>query len=378
MKLRESKRQGEASFFLDYRIDGQRIRERLNGISDRKTAELYLAKRKLEIAKGQVGLPTRESFSLGAALEELLENRRVSCVEAHIQHLEAHKREILTFFGEQTPIKSLSVATVNRFKLDLRGKGDKPSTINRKVHFLKAAVTLAVRRGYIAANPIGEVERVSDPSPETWRFLTEEEVDSLLGVLRDGLRVKVERSNGRSYHIKAGQNIPLYSLVVGLLNTGARLGEVLSLVWRDVDMKRGVVSILTTKHAARGRKAKVRRIPMNQTLRELLEGLQAESGGKPDEKVFCIPRNNLRRKFERACDLAEIGHCRIHDLRHTAASFMVARGVPLHVVKEVLGHSTIQTTMRYSHLQPGALGTATEALNLGGAKTSARIVTVGE
>ncbi|HEX2995895.1 MAG TPA: tyrosine-type recombinase/integrase, partial [Anaerolineales bacterium] len=279
MEIYERKRKdGKVTFYLHYYQDRRLVRERMTGILDRKTAEIYMAKRQLEIAKGVVGLPTRETLTLGAALEELLETRRAACVEEHVQHLEAHGREILSFLGEQTPIKSLTVAAVNRFKLDLRTKGDKPSTVNRKIHLLKATVALAVRRGYIGANPISEVERVSDPSPETWRFLTEEEVDSLLGVLRDGLRVKVERSNGRSYHIKAGQNIPLYHLTLGLLNTGARLGEILSLTWRDVDMKRGEVSILTTKHAARGRKAKVRRIPMNQTLRDLFEEFRAESG----------------------------------------------------------------------------------------------------
>jgi integrase len=379
MELRERKsKSGTVLFFLDYRVEGQRVRENLKGITDRKTAELYLAKRRLEVARGQVGVPTREGCSLGAALKELLETRQASCVPAHIVNLKAHKREIEAFFGEETPIKSLSVAEVNRFKLDLRAKGDKPSTINRKIHFLKAACGLAVRRGYIAHNPVAEVERVSDPSPEVWRFLNEEEVDALLGVLRDGLRVQVERKNGRNYQTKAGQSIPLYCLAVGLLNTAARLGEALSLTWQNVDLKRGELSILTTKHAARGRKAKVRRLHLNQTLRELLEGLQKESGGKPEEKVFRIPRNNLRRKFERACELAGIGHCRIHDLRHTAISFMVSKGIPLHVVKEIAGHSSIQTTMRYAHLQPGAMTTATEVLNLGGAKKTARVVAVGE
>lgn len=378
MEIYERKgKDGKVTFYLDYRIDGKRVRERMAKIRDRKTAETYRAKRELEIARGEVGIPTREGQTLAAALEELLQTRRASCGKTHIENLEIQKRQMLDHFGGQVPVKSLTPAAVNHFKLELRAKGEKPSTINRKIHFLKAAVTLSVRRGYIGSNPIAEVERVSDPSPEVWRFLTEEEVDSLLGVLRDGLRVTVERSNGRNYTARMGKNIPLYCLAVGLLNTGGRLSEVLSLTWRDVDMKRGEVALLTTKHAARGRKAKIRRLPLNQTLRELLEGLRAESGGKPEERVFRIPRNNLRRKFERACELAGIGHCRIHDLRHTAASFMVARGVSLYVVKEIMGHSSIQTTMRYSHLQPGALGTATEALNLGGAKKTAQILAVG-
>ena len=61
---------------------------------------------------------------------------------------------------------------------------------------------------------------------------------------------------------------------------------------------------------------------------------------------------NLREGFKSACTSARITNFRIHDLRHTCASWMVSEGVPLLDVKEVLGHSTVKMTDKYAHLAP--------------------------
>lgn len=96
---------------------------------------------------------------------------------------------------------------------------------------------------------------------------------------------------------------------------------------------------------------------MTPALREMLEGFAQKSG-----KVFTISRNNIRRKFERACELAEIGHCRIHDLRHTFASHLVMAGTPLNTVRELLGHTSMTMTLKYSHLAPEATAKAKEGI----------------
>jgi integrase len=379
MKLRECKRKGGITYFLDYYSGEKRIRERLPRGTDRRTAEAFRASRELEIAKGAAGLPKRANVALSDILDELIKQRTADCVPGHIKRLEIHKAQLEEFFGASLPLKSLDPALVNEYKAGLRADGQAPSTINRKIALLKAAAALAVRRGYIAKNPIGDVSRLSDPSREKARFLTAEEAERLLVVLKDGAMVKVERGGIRgNYETLLGKNQRLFELVAALLNTGGRLSEVLGLLWKDVDLKRGFVEILTTKHAARGRRAKIRRVPLNQTMKELFEAMKKRDKPAPSDPVFTVSADNLRRRFVRACKLADLGHVRIHDLRHSAASLMVSAGVPLHVVKEILGHSTITTTMIYSHLAPDAMSKATDALNLGGAAKTAKIIPVGK
>jgi len=103
-----------------------------------------------------------------------------------------------------------------------------------------------------------------------------------------------------------------------------------------------------------------------------LEGMERQG-----ERVFAISPNNLRRKFERACELAGIGHCRIHDLRHTFCSWLAIAGKSLKAIQELAGHASLAMTLRYAHLCPSVKAEAVEALNFGGAKRAAKVVEVG-
>ncbi|MFC1601870.1 tyrosine-type recombinase/integrase, partial [Candidatus Sumerlaeota bacterium] len=128
--------------------------------------------------------------------------------------------------------------------------------------------------------------------------------------------------------------------------------------------------ITTTKRAAKGRRAKPRYIPMNQAVREMLETMPRDG-----ERVF-DPDANLRWQFSRACKFAGIGHCRVHDLRHTFASHLAMAGVPLLTIKELLGHTTLEMTLRYSHLSPQVAAEAVAGLNFGAQSVGARVLTV--
>lgn len=374
MKIYERKTKSGTTLYLHYCVEGKFVRERLSREFDRATADLYMAKRKLEIARGETGLATRENLKLRAALRSYVESKRVDCVALHYKNLKRHKTELENFFGGDTPVRLLKESDVNRFKIHLIGKENRPETINKKIGTLTAALAKAVKDGKINKNPLANVQRVSDPGRGVWRWLRDKEIESLLSTLKEGRETKVERRNGRNYMRRLGKNLRLRRLVIFLLNTGARRGEALALEWRDVDFGRKIVTLYTTKHAAKGRKAKPRYIPMNAALQELLSGMPKESeasGGK----VFEGSRN-WNREFNRAWELSGKGSCRIHDLRHTFASHLVMGGTPLPVVMELLGHSTIAMTMRYSHLTPEAKETAVAGLNFGGTKTGAKVVSM--
>ena len=132
------------------------------------------------------------------------------------------------------------------------------------------------------------------------------------------------------------------------LNAGLRLGEVLALCWKNVDF---VNDLLTIEH---GKGDKRRQVEINARLKLALQdyGKNCKS-----EYLFCSdhtgkPISSLKTAFLAAVRRSGIGPCRFHDLRHTFATRLVSRGADLVTVQKLLGHASIEMTLRYSH--PGA------------------------
>jgi integrase len=134
-----------------------------------------------------------------------------------------------------------------------------------------------------------------------------------------------------------------FSLV---LNTGMRRGENWNLVWRDVDLVHGNITV----HGKTGR----RHIPLNAAAKEALLLLQKISS----DDEFVLPGRNaakdvtrdFRHWFEDAVEKAEINDFHLHDVRHTFVSRLIMEGVDIRTVQELMGHKEIKTTMKYSHL----------------------------
>jgi integrase len=134
-------------------------------------------------------------------------------------------------------------------------------------------------------------------------------------------------------------------IVVVAINTGMRRGELLGLQWEQVDLGSETI---TVKHSKSGR---VRHVPLNKTAREALEQLP----GPHEGHVFRyrgLPIQDVKTAFLKALKRAGLPRCRFHDLRHTFATRLVLAGVDLATVKELMGHATISTTMRYAHPSP--------------------------
>ncbi|MCK4418022.1 MAG: site-specific integrase [Candidatus Latescibacteria bacterium] len=144
----------------------------------------------------------------------------------------------------------------------------------------------------------------------------------------------------------------LYPIVLTALNTGMRKGELFNLMWEDVDFWKGIITVRNRKEF-HTKNYENRTIPMNdllwRTLRELPQNstslyvFENKSGRSYDD---------LKRSYHTAVKKAGLGHARFHDLRHTFASHLVMAGVDLRTVQALMGHKTVQMTMRYSHLAP--------------------------
>jgi integrase len=150
----------------------------------------------------------------------------------------------------------------------------------------------------------------------------------------------------------------LQDLIRFALNTGLRVGEIFSLCWSNVDLEKNVLNVFAPKTQ------KIRGIPINADARKVLEYWVL---GKRNEFVFYNPDTgkpfvDLKAGFKIACKKAGITGVTWHTLRHTFASRLVDRGVDIVTVKELLGHSSITVTMRYTHTNLESKRAAVEKL----------------
>jgi integrase len=228
---------------------------------------------------------------------------------------------------------------------------------------LRAALNQAIRWNLVARNAAELVE-----SPRVRRFeikpLTPEQARQLLD---------------------AAKGSRLEALCAVALACGLRMGEILGLRWQDVDLdarrlavrqsiqrQRGAGLVAVEPKTERSRRtievpapliAALKAHRLRQIEERLAEGSHWHDGGL----VFAsavgtgIEPRNLHRAFKALLKRAGLPDIRFHDLRHSAASLMLAQGVPLRVVMEVLGHSSISLTAdTYSHVMPSLVRDATE------------------
>lgn len=137
-----------------------------------------------------------------------------------------------------------------------------------------------------------------------------------------------------------------------------RKGELLGLTWDCVDMTHGFIRLKQTKNG------KARALPFNETLWGLFSGLRTRLDVP---WVFHDAAGNrwedVRHGFDRTCEAAGLTDFHFHDLRHTFASWLIMRGVPLATVSNLLGHTSPTMTLRYAHLSPKHLTSAVRALD---------------
>lgn len=223
------------------------------------------------------------------------------------------------------------------------------STANRYLAVLSHAFTVACKEwGWIETNPVFLVTKPKEPRGRV-RFLSDDERARLLAACRE--------SPSSSW---------LYPLVVLALSTGMRAGEIRALTWDRVNLKQGRILLEETKngdrrvvplagHALQLLKAyaKVRRLDTDL----VFPSRRLSKPGAPAKPV------NLQHPWEEALQQAGIEDFRFHDLRHSAASYMLMNGATVAELAEVLGHKTLQMVKRYSHLSEAHAKGLVERMN---------------
>jgi integrase len=263
----------------------------------------------------------------------------------YMEYAKANKRswlrdeqmlESLTnFLGSERQVNEIYPADIEGFKL-YRRKEVSGSTVNRELALLKRMLNRAIDWDlYLGSNPVRKVKFFQKINMG-FRTLTPKEENRFLASATPYIR----------------------DIAVFALNTGLRIGEILSLTWKSVDLENNLLSVFAHKTN------KIRTVPINTDARRVLEYWAL---GRKGEFVFYNhetgkPFVDLKAGFALACRKSGIEGVTWHTLRHTFASRLVTRGVDIVTVQQLLGHSTVTVSMRYTHTNLDAKRNATQKL----------------
>jgi integrase len=328
----------KSGWYVCHRAKDGRIIRKAAGKS-RRVAERVKAKVETEVIEGKFfERDQRSDWTLGRLSEVYLE--RMARLRPQSARWRGEMfRQVLRVLGATLFIEEINMGTLDRYVTRRRSEGKAYSTINREISVLRHSLHLAARwksethlTRYTLTDwmPLREMETARKAV-----FLTNEQVATVLAAAR-------ERAS------KGGLNERQGEVVVRLaLETGARLGEILGLTWSDLDGR--VLRIRTEKLGPD------RSLEIPESTLELLVALR--DGAEPRGLIFpsCRTgeeRGDIRRFWQAVRASAKLAHVRFHDLRHTAASEMLRRGLLLREVQYVLGHSSARMTERYAHFAP--------------------------
>ncbi len=310
-------------------VRGIRIYETA-GTSDADKAEEYRARREAKLWDRSV-VGERGSHNFGEAALVYLQSREPG------PSFRVTLRRLVDHF-EHWPVDKISQTALDQYLSKHHSKSAPGTIIRAVVAPVTAVLRVAAKRGWCDQPAF---ERPKVPIHAT-RWLLRDEADRLVTACAP--------------HLKP--------LVVFLLHTGARLREALRLDWSNVDLKARRVVFMNTKNG------EPRGVPLNDDAFLALANLPHRDGN-----VFLTPARRpyydsgglggspINSAFKSACRRAGIENLRVHDLRHTFASWLVMSGAPLRTVAELLGHKNLSNVHRYTHLSPDHLSDAVARLS---------------
>ncbi|MCK4858078.1 MAG: site-specific integrase [candidate division Zixibacteria bacterium] len=305
------------TWYVDYYVDGKRKREAVG--PNRKMAEKILMKRKTQIAENKyldvVKKPKTTFDELAKIYMDYAKTNKLSWTRDQLSI-----KTLATSFGGKR-LGEITPLAIEGYK-SKRLKKVSPATLNRELACLKHMFTKAIQWDMTRTNPVKAVRMLKENNARI-RYLTKEEIVRLFNELDDSLK----------------------PVVAFALYTGLRKGEILKLTWNDIDFHQQLIFVKNSKNGEK------REIPLPEPVFRNLKVLPKRSTHVFDfgeySRIECI-----RRGFTSALKRAGITDFTFHDLRHTFASHLVMSGVDLLTVKELLGHKSINMTLRYAHLSP--------------------------
>lgn len=360
-------------FSIRYYADGRRVENGLGWASEGWTIEKANNLR-AELSKARVtgdGPRTLQERRAVKAAErkQLAEQERLNITFAEAaalflewgklnkkdwRHDEARLRHLLPLLGKKRLAK-ITRSDLEDVKEHVQRQGFANGTLRHCLTLARSVFNHAADRGhFIGQNPVKAViRRTPKEDNRRTRFFSYEEAEALLSALK-------------------GRSRDTYDQALLSLYAGLRAGEIFSLRWDHVDLEHGLLNVMES-HGGKTKSGETRVAFLTDNLKEMLasrlEYVEDKRGlvftrrdGGPYEDVSVTFYRTVRDMgFNEGITDRRQKVC-FHSCRHTFASWLALQGTPLLTIKELMGHRTIEMTMRYAHLIPDQKRKAVETL----------------
>jgi integrase len=339
-------------FYISYQdAQGRRRQKKLRGVISlteaKRQRNLELAKVTEAIATGK-STPSDETFA--QVIPEYLEYQQARLTPRAYARTEGIlKKHLIPLFGTMRLdrihkpdviafVTHRSVAVRKKARSKATSKPIAAATVLKELNVLRHVFNWALEQELVRMNPCDRV-RGPKAAPGRVRYLQPRE-----------LRAVIESSP-----------VWLRPVVALLALTGMRRGEVLGLRWLDVDRAGGKIVLPRSKNN------EGRIVWLNQFACQVLDAIPRNGAGPSDRLFPASPQLNpesVSLQFLRACRRIGVDDFKLHDLRHTAASWMAMGGADIHLVAQLLGHRDLRMAKRYRHLSPEYLQGAARTLDV--------------
>jgi integrase len=339
-----SARKFRNSWWVDFQFNGIRYRKR-SPVNTEPDARMYESLLRQRLLRGEPVLskpdaaPTFAEFAQEWLDTYVRTHNKPSVQNGSRQVITAH---LLPTFGSKR-LDCIKRADIEKFRLHKLQDGLAAKTVNTHVGVLMKCLRTAVDWEKLAACPSVKPLKTTTPP---FDFLTTDESERLIAAA----------ASEPHYH----------SMVLVALRTGMRLGELLALAWEDMSFENRTITVcrsITRGVVGTPKSHKIRHIPMTDDVYSTLSQMRRASGKVwPGRGGTFHDYKAVYAALDRVSQRAGVRHIGWHVLRHSFASQLAAAGVPVMAIKDLLGHSDINMTMRYSHMSPSVLRSAVAVL----------------
>jgi integrase len=291
--------------------------------TNRRTAESLRKKKEWELNQGIV--TGTERISYDRFVKEHIELRQGTVAPSTIK-IEIRVLDLVREICRPRMISDLKPVSIEKFKAE-RLKTLSVSYVNLHLRTLRSILNKAVRRGYLKSNPAKGIDYAQDVEKPK-RILEVEDIEALLD---------------------ACPNVKWRVFCYLAVACGLRLGEITNLLWKDVDLEKGLVHV-QNRQDWRTKGKRNRTVGLNERGNQMLEKLRLQTGFRRYVLVTKEGRqwrNNIHRDFDRIVDKSGITRCTPQDLRKTFCSQLAMAGLNEAIVQRLAGHANITTTLKY-------------------------------
>ena len=301
-------------------VNGCRYNRRCDGATTKKEAQVIEDSIRYELRLKEAGIiKEKKQYSFSFLMDMYVRTSEAN--NKSVKESKLYKKLLLSYFGKDTNILNIKPSDIEEFKLYMISSGRSVATANRYLAALKRAYNIMIKDDLIDYNPVCKVKFFIEDNIRD-RVLSKQEWISLYEQLSEINR----------------------KIVLVALQTAFRLHNVLYLRWEQINMSSRIIRL--TKNENKGKK--IINVPITDILYETLMLLEPKQEGY----VFVNPETgkpytSIKNGFNAACGRAGIKNFHFHDLRRTAATWLLENGVDLRTIQEILAHTNISTTERY-------------------------------